>query len=345
MEYRRLGKSGLKVPVFSFGTATFGGSTEFFKAWGNTDVKEASRMVDICLEAGLNFFDTANGYSNGQSEEILGQVLEGRRNQVLISTKATFPMGQGPNDLGSSRLHLIESCDASLKRLRTDHIDVFHIHGFDSHTPIEETLSTLDNFIRSGKVRYIACSNFSGWHLMKSLSLSEKKGWERYISHQVYYSLVGREFEWELMPLAADQGIGTMVWSPLAGGALSGKIKRNQAPAKSSRLGQVQFVSYDDEVLFKVVDVLEQISKEREKTIPQIALNWVLCRPTVANVVIGARNEEQLIQNLGALGWELTSAEIARLDAASETRLLYPYWHQKWFPQLNKSLEKLPRQF
>jgi aryl-alcohol dehydrogenase-like predicted oxidoreductase len=334
MDYKRLGRSGLKVPVLSFGTATFGGSGEFFKAWGETDIQEASRLVSICMEAGLNFFDTANVYSGGLAETILGKALEGRRDKALISTKATFPMGAGPNDYGSSRHHLVQSCEASLKRLGTDYIDIYFMHGFDSFTPVEETLSALDDLVRSGKVRYIGCSNFSGWHLMKSLSVAERHGWSRYIAHQVYYSLVGRELEWELMPLGLDQGVGTMVWSPLAGGALSGKIRRNQKPPKDSRLGQIQFVSYEDEVLYQVVDVLDAIAQERDKSIAQVALNWILARPTVSNIVIGARNEEQLLQNLGAVGWTLSPEEVARLDAASATRVPYPYWHQQGFPQL-----------
>ncbi len=341
MEYRRLGNSGLKVPVLSFGTATFGGNGEFFKAWGATDLREAKRLVDICLEAEINFFDTANGYSNGQAEEILGKALIGRRSDVLLSTKATYPVGAGPNDFGSSRIHLIEACDASLKRLGTDHIDIYFMHGFDSGTPVEETLGTLDNLIQSGKVRYIGCSNFSGWQLMKSLSISERSRWSKYIAHQAYYSLVGREFEWDLMPLASDQDIGTVVWSPLAGGALSGKIRRNQSAPKSSRIGQIQYVSYDEEVLFRVVDVLDQISKERSKSISQIAINWILKRPTVCNIVIGARNELQLKENLGALGWNLTDEEMNRLDKASDSRLLYPYWQQRGFPQLSPSLKDL----
>lgn len=334
MEYRRLGRSGFKVPVLSFGTATFGGSGEFFKAWGDTDIQEATRLVDICMEAGLNFFDTANVYSGGLAETILGKALNGRRDKALISTKSTFPMGEGANDYGSSRHHIVQSCEASLKRLGTDYIDIYYMHGFDSFTPVEETLSALDDLVRSGKVRYIGCSNFSGWHLMKSLSISERYGWSRYIAHQVYYSLVGRELEWELMPLGLDQGVGTVVWSPLAGGALSGKIRRNQTAPKDSRLGQIKFVSYEEEVLYRVVDVLDDIAQERGKSVAQVALNWILARPTVANIVIGARNEEQLMQNLGALGWSLSLEEIARLDAASETRVLYPYWHQQGFPQL-----------
>lgn len=342
MEYRRLGHSGLKVPVFSYGTATFGGSGDFFKAWGETGVAEAKRLVDICLEYGINFFDTADIYSRGAAEDILGQALAGRRSQTLISTKATFAMGDGPNDIGSGRSRLVESVEGSLRRLRTDYIDVYHMHGFDAFTPVEETLRALDDLVRSGKVRYIAASNFSGWHLMKSLAASDKHGWSRYVAHQTYYSLVGRELEWELMPLALDQGVGTIVWSPLAGGALSGKIRRDKPAPKDSRLGQISFVPYENETLYRVVDELDVIAKERGKTIPQVALNWVLRRPTVANIVVGARNEEQLKQNLGALGWKLSEEEIARLDKSSEPRVLYPYWHQKGNPALIPELPKSP---
>jgi aryl-alcohol dehydrogenase-like predicted oxidoreductase len=341
MEYRRLGKSGLNVPVLSFGTATFGGGSEFFKAWGSTDVKEARRLIDICMDSGLHFFDTANVYSQGAAEEILGQAIEGMRGRILLSTKATFPMGEGPNDFGSSRQHLVEQCEASLRRLKTDHIDIYHMHGMDAHTPVEETLQTLHGLVQSGKVRYIACSNFSAWHLMKSLSTSERLGLTRYIAHQVYYSLVGRDLEWELMPLGLDQGVDSIVWSPLAGGALSGKIRRHQAPPKDSRLGQISFVKYDDELLFNVVDVLEVIAKERCKTISQVALNWILRKPTVANIIVGARNEEQLKQNLGALGWSLTAEEVSRLDQASAPVVPYPYWHQNGFPQLVPSLPSI----
>lgn len=335
MEHRRLGASGLKVPVFSFGTATFGGGNEFFKAWGSTQTAEARRLVDLCLEAGLNFFDTANMYSTGMAETILGQTLEGRRQHVLISTKATFAMGKGPNDFGSSRHHLIKSCEESLKRLGTEWIDVYHMHGFDPGTPVDETLRALDDLVQSGKVRYIACSNFSGWHLMKSLSTSERYGWSRYIAHQAYYSLVGREFEWELMPLALDQNVGTIVWSPLAGGALTGKIRRNKPAPTGSRVGTIDFIPYEQELLYRVVDTLEIIGLERGKTIAQVALNWLLQRPTVCNIVIGCRNEDQLKQNLGALGWNLTPAEIKKLDEASAPKVLYPYWHQRSQPELN----------
>jgi aryl-alcohol dehydrogenase-like predicted oxidoreductase len=337
MEFRQLGHSGLKVPVLSFGTGTFGGTNEFFQAWGSSDVAEATRLVDICLEAGVNFFDTADIYSTGASEEILGKAIAGRRGSLLISTKATFKMGEGPNDLGSSRHHLIQACEASLRRLQTDYIDVYHMHGFDQLTPVEETLRTLDTLVQSGKVRYIACSNFSGWHVMKSLAVSERYGWARYVGQQAYYSLIGREFEWELMPLAIDQNLGTMVWSPLGWGRLTGKIRRNHPMPKVSRLHKTaeQGPPVADEDLFKVVDVLDEIAKETGKTVTQIALNWLLQRPTVANVIIGARNEEQLRQNLGAVGWNLSAEQVKRLDAATDRTPIYPYWHQRGFAERN----------
>ena len=333
MEFRQLGYSGLKVPVLSFGTGTFGGRGDFFNAWGNSDVKEATRLIDICLEAGVNFFDTADVYSKGVSEEILGKAIAGRRNAVLISTKATFDMGDGPNDLGSSRHHLIEACEASLRRLNTDHIDIYHMHGFDAQTPIEETIKSLDTLVQSGKVRYIACSNFSGWHLMKSLAISERYGWARYIAHQAYYSLVGRDFEWELMPLGLDQKVATIVWSPLGWGRLTGKIRRGKPLPEVSRLHSTaeQGPPVPNEYLYKVVDALDEVAKETGKTVPQIALNWLLQRPTVANVIIGARNEEQLRQNLAAVGWNLTPEHVAKLDAASDVTPAYPYWHQRQF--------------
>ena len=331
MEFRVLGASGLKVPVLSFGTATFGGKGDFFRAWGASDVAEATRLVDICLEAGVNLFDTADVYSAGVSEEILGKAIAGRRDKVLISTKATFGMGESPNDVGSSRQYLLRACEASLRRLETDTIDIYTMHGFDAQTPVEETLRTLDTLIQSGKVRYIACSNFSGWHLMKSLSVSEHYGWARYVAHQAYYSLLGREYEWELMPLALDQKVGTLVWSPLATGRLSGKYRRNQ-PLPEGRLkegsGEGPFRA---EILYKIVDVLDEIAAETGKTASQISLNWLLQRPTVASLIIGARNEEQLRQNLGAFGWNLTAEQVARLDAASEMERTYPYWHQYGF--------------
>jgi aryl-alcohol dehydrogenase-like predicted oxidoreductase len=337
MEYRQLGYSGLKVPVLSYGAATFGGAGELFKAWGETDVKEAAKLIDICLDAGVNFFDTADIYSRGMSEEILGEALGKKRNDVLISTKATFAMGDGPNDLGSSRYHLIKACEDSLRRLRTDYIDVYFMHGFDAVTPVEEVLGTLDDLVRSGKVRYIGCSNFSGWHLMKSLDVSRQYGLSRYVSHQAYYSLIGREYEWELMPLALDQKIGTMVWSPLGWGRLTGKVRRNQPLPESSRLHKTADMGppVPDELLYRVVDVLDEIAKETSKTVPQVALNWLTQRPTIANVCIGARNEEQLRANLAAVGWNLTADQVKRLDDASAVSPVYPYWHQRQFAQRN----------
>jgi aryl-alcohol dehydrogenase-like predicted oxidoreductase len=337
MEFRTLGRSGLKVPVLSFGTGTFGGGNEFFRAWGATDVAEATRLVDICLEAGVNLFDTADIYSDGLSETVLGKAVAGRRADVLISTKATFRMGPGPNDLGSSRHHLIRACEASLRRLGTDYIDIYHLHGFDALTPIEEVLSTLNHLIVSGKVRYIACSNFSGWHLMKSLEVADKYGWARYVGHQVYYSLIGREYEWELMPLAVDQGVGALVWSPLGWGRLTGKVRRGQPLPAESRLHKTADMGpqVDDEHLFKVVDALLEVAKETGKSVTQVALNWLVQRPSISTVIFGARNEEQLRQNLGAVGWSLSSEQIAKLDAASDVTPVYPYWHQRQFLERN----------
>jgi aryl-alcohol dehydrogenase-like predicted oxidoreductase len=334
MEFRRLGRSGLKVPVLSFGTATFGGVGDFFKAWGSTDVAGAERIVGRCLDAGLSMFDTADGYSLGVAEEILGQALGAKRDQALISTKATFPIGKEPNAVGSSRQHLLKQCHDSLRRLRTDHIDLYYMHGMDRHTPVDETLRVLDDLVTSGKVRYLGCSNFAAWHLMKSLSLSERHGWSRYVAHQVYYSLVGRDVEWELIPLGMDQGVGSVVWSPLAGGALGGRIRRGQPAPRDTRVGQISFVPYDEQLLHRVVDVLDEIARERGKLVPQVALNWLLRKSTVASIVIGARTEEQLVQNLGAVGWSLTAEEVARLDATSDPRVPYPNWHQREFPQL-----------
>lgn len=337
MEFRQLGGSGLKVPVLSFGTGTFGGATDFFRAWGSSDVAEATRLVSICLEAGVNLFDTADVYSNGVSEEILGKAVAGRRQDVLISTKATFRMGTGPNDLGSSRHHLLRSCEGSLRRLGTDYIDIYHLHGFDALTPVDEVLSTLNQLIKSGKVRYIACSNFSGWHLMKSLSVSERYGWTRYVAHQAYYSLIGREFEWELMPLGLDQKVGTLVWSPLGWGRLTGKIRRDKPLPAESRLHKTaeQGPPVDDQYLYKVIDALEEVAKETGKSVPQISLNWLLQRPTVSSVIIGARNEEQLRQNLAAADWNLSKEQVAKLDRASAVTPIYPYWHQWQFAERN----------
>jgi aryl-alcohol dehydrogenase-like predicted oxidoreductase len=333
MEFRQLGGSGLKVPVLSLGTGTFGGGNEFFKEWGSTDVKEATRLVDVSIDAGVNLFDTADVYSQGLSEEILGKAIAGRRDNVLIATKATFKMGDGPNDIGSSRFHLIQACEASLRRLGTDYIDLYQLHGFDALTPVEEALRALDDLVTAGKVRYIGASNFSGWHLMKSLSVSDRYGWSRYASHQVYYSLVGREYEWELMPLGVDQRVGAIVWSPLGWGRLTGKIRRGAPRPDTGRMNsQAQANAAppaDEEHVYRVVDAIDIVAKETGKTVPQIALNWLLRRPTVSNVIIGARNEEQLRQNLSVVDWKLTPEQVARLDEASALRPIYPYYHQR----------------
>ena len=337
MEFRTLGRSGLKVPVLSMGTATFGAGSEVFRAMGQSSVSEATRLVDICLEAGVNMFDTADIYHEGLSEEVLGQAVAGRRDKVLISTKATFKMGPGPNEVGSSRHHLIQACEASLRRLKTDYIDLYQMHGFDGLTPVEETLSALNDLVHSGKVRYIGCSNFSGWHLQKSLDVSDRYGWSRYVAHQAYYSLIGRDYEWELMPLGVAEGVGCVVWSPLGWGRLTGKIRRNQPLHKESRLHKTAEFGppVPNEHLHNVVDAIDGITAETGKTVSQIALNWLLQRPTVSSIIMGARNEEQLRQNLGAVGWNLTSAQVARLDAASNVTLAYPYWHQRQFSDRN----------
>jgi aryl-alcohol dehydrogenase-like predicted oxidoreductase len=338
MEYRYLGRSGFRVPALSFGTGTFGGEGALFSAWGSTDVAQARRLVDICLEAGLTMFDSADIYSRGAAESILGEAIKGRpRDQLILSTKATFRFGDGENEVGSSRHHLIRAIDGSLKRLGTDYIDLFQLHGFDARTPLEETLSTLDDLVRAGKLRYLGVSNFSGWHLMKSLALADRHGWSRYVAHQAYYSLIGRDYEWELMPLAADQGVGAVVWSPLGWGRLTGKLRRGTPLPETSRLHATADYGppVDDESLYNVVDALDGIAAETGKTVAQIALNWLLQRPTVSTVVIGARNEEQLRQNLGAVGWSLTPEQVAKLDAASATTKPYPYWHQAAFAYRN----------
>jgi aryl-alcohol dehydrogenase-like predicted oxidoreductase len=335
MENRLLGKSGFSVPVLTLGTGTFGGTNELFKAFGTTGPEEATRLVDICLEAGLTMFDSADVYSGGASEEVLGAAIKGRRDKVLISTKATFRSAEGPNDVGSSRIHLTRAVENSLRRLGTDYIDLFQLHAFDAQTPIEETLSTLNDLVRSGKVRYIGCSNFSGWHLMKSLAISDRYGWTRHVAHQAYYSLIGRAYEWELMPLAIDQGVGTVVWSPLGWARLTGKYRRGQTVPENTRnqnaTANAVGPQVDNELLYKVVDALDAVAAETGRTVAQIALNWLLQRPTVSTVVIGARNEEQLRQNLGAVGWKLTVDQVRTLDEASAVARVYPYWHQAFF--------------
>lgn len=340
MEYRTLGRSGLEVPVLSFGAGTFGGAGPLFGAWGNTGVDEARRLIDICLEAGVNLFDTADVYSDGASERVLGAAIHGRRDRVLISTKTGLPTGDGPNDAGTSRARLIRAVDAALRRLGTDYIDLLQLHAFDAATPVEEVMSTFDGLVRAGKLRYIGVSNFAGWQIMKSLAAADRHGWSRYVANQVYYSLVGRDYEWDLMPLGADQGLGALVWSPLGWGRLTGKIRRNAPLPEGSRLHDTACFGppVDDERLYDVVDALDAIAEETGRTVPQIALNWLLQRPTVSSVIVGARNEAQLRQNLGAVGWSLTDAQIATLDAASAVEAPYPYFpyrRQDAFARLN----------
>ncbi|MBF6211419.1 aldo/keto reductase [Nocardia puris] len=328
MEYRRLGASGLRVPALSFGAGTFGGRGELFSAWGDTDAREARDLVDIALDAGVTLFDTADVYSDGASEEILGKAIEGRRDRVLLSTKASLPTGPGPDESGSGRSRLIGAVETSLRRLNVEHIDLFQLHAFDAHTPVEEVLAALDALVRAGKIRYLGASNFAGWQLMKSLAAADRHGLTRYVAHQVYYSLVGRDYEWELMPLAADQGVGAVVWSPLGWGRLTGKIRRGQPLPAGSRLHRTAEAGppVSDDLLYDVVDVLDEIAAETSKSVPQIALNWLLSRPTVSTVIVGARNGEQLRQNLGAIGWRLDADQIARLDKASAATPPYPYY-------------------
>ena len=340
MEYRRLGASGLKVPVLSFGAGTFGGTGPLFGAWGTTDAAQARRLIDICLDAGVTLFDTADVYSNGASEEVLGAAIKGRRDRVLISTKTALPMGDGPNDAGTSRLRLLEACDAALRRLGTDYIDLLQLHAFDAGTPIEEVLATLDTLVQAGKVRYVGVSNFSGWHVMKSLAVAERHGFPRYVAHQVYYSLAGRDYEWELMPLGLDQGLGALVWSPLGWGRLTGKIRRGVPLPEASRLHATADFGppVDDERLYRIVDALETVANDTGKTVPQIAINWLVQRPTVASVIIGARNETQLRDNLGAVAWTLSAEHKALLDNASAVTAPYPYfpyYRQEGFARLN----------
>ena len=328
MEHRFLGNSGFKVPVLGLGTGTFGGKGPLFSAWGTIDVEEAKRLIDLCLDAGVNLFDTADVYSDGASETILGAAIRGRRDDVLLSTKVSIRAGQGPNDVGASRHHLFRAVDRALDRLGTDYIDLLQLHHFDAMTPVDQVMSALDDLVRSGKVLYIGASNFSGWQLMKSLAASDRYGYARFVANQVYYSLVGRDYEWELMPLGLDQGIGAVVWSPLGWGRLTGKIRRGQPLPRSSRLHETSQVAppVDEERLYRVVEALDEIAAETGKTVPQIAINWLLQRPTVSTVLIGARNETQLRDNLGAVGWKLSAAQVAVLDAASEVTPPYPYY-------------------
>ena len=329
MEYRTLGGSGLEIPALTLGTATFGGGNEFFKKWGSTDVKEATSLVDAALDMGCTMFDTADAYSAGLSEEILGRAVEGRRDKLLLATKTGMRFGKGPNTIGTSRDKIIRSCEASLKRLGTDYIDLYQLHSFDALTPIEEMLHALADLIRAGKIRYFGVSNYSGWHLMKMLALADRHSLPRPVTHQVYYTLTDRDFEWELMPLGLDQGVGTLVWSPLAGAKLSGKVGRHKKPPAGSRSATDASWEVPEDRLFAVTDVLEAISQETGHSIPRIALAWLLARPTVSSIVIGARNVAQLQDNLAATEVGLSGDQVARLDAASAVRPAYPYWHQR----------------
>ncbi len=328
MEYRYLGRSGFKVPALGFGAGTFGGKGPLFSAWGNTDVAQATRLIDICLDAGVNLFDSADVYSDGASETILGAAIKGRRDRVILSTKMSLRSGEDANDAGSSRHHLIRATERALKRLGTDYIDVLQLHHFDAMTPVEDVMSALDDLVRAGKVRYLGASNFSGWQLMKSQSVAERHGYARFVANQTYYSLVGRDYEWELMPVGQDQGLGALVWSPLGWGRLTGKIRRGQPLPAGSRLHDTEGFAppVSDERLYRVLDVLFEIAEEIGKTVPQVAINWLLRRPTVASVLIGARDETQLRQNLGAVGWRLDDDQVARLDAASAVTPPYPYY-------------------
>jgi aryl-alcohol dehydrogenase-like predicted oxidoreductase len=343
MEYRQLGSSGLRVPVLSFGTGTFGGKGPLFSAWGASDAREARRLIDICLEAGVTLFDTADVYSDGVSEEVLGDAIKDRRDAVLISTKTGLPMGDGPQDWGVSRARLIRAVDNSLRRLGTDHIDLLQLHAFDASTPVEELMATLDMLIAAGKLRYAGVSNYPGWQLMKAQAIADRNGWPPFVAHQVYYSLIGRAYEADLMPLGHDQGIGALVWSPLGWGRLTGRIGRGRPVPEGSRLHETeQFAPpVDQEHLYRVIDAIEAVAADTGKSVPQIAINWLLQRPTVSSVIIGARNEEQLRHNLGAVGWTLTPDQIAVLDAASDMLPPYPhtpYRQQEGFARLSPAL-------
>lgn len=338
MEHRRLGASGLSVPVLAFGTATFGGGSEFFRKWGTTDLADARRLIDACFDAGLNFFDTADAYSAGAAEEILGEALGPRASQAIVATKIGYRSGPGPNGIGAGRQHIVTACEASLKRLGRDYIDLLQLHGFDENAPVEETLRAFDDLIRAGKVRYVGGSNFSGWHLVKMATAAARLGLPRPVSHQVYYSLLCRDYEHELMPAGFDQGIGAIVWSPLSGGKLSGKIHRDRPLDADSRTAKMGGVSPGDAKLFDILDVLRAIANERGRTVSQVAINWLLARPTVSSVAIGARSVEQLVDNIGAVEWTLSDEDVQRLNAVSAQPAPYPYAHQSNFPDLVRPL-------
>src|SRR5271165_2489883 len=331
MEYRQLGRSGLKVSVLSLGTMTFGGK-DFFSKVGDVSLDEARRLIDIVADAGVNLIDTANMYSAGRSEELIGEAMPVRKAGMLIATKARFPMGAGPNDRGSSRWHLIGECEASLRCLRTDVIDLYQLHQWDGLTPLEETLEALDNLVRAGKVRYVGCSNFSGWHMMKAMEVARRDGRIPFVSEQIHYTLQARDAEYELLPVAADQGLGVLVWSPLAGGLLSGKHRRDKAAPEGTRQfsGWTEPPVRDENALWDIVDELVAIGEGRGVSAAQIALAWLLGRPAVTSLVIGGRTEAQFRDNLACVNVKLTEEERSRLDKVSQPPLIYPFWHQSW---------------
>lgn len=332
MEYRTLGRSGLKVSAITMGTFTFGGKGAFGMV-GQQGVREARRLVDLCIDHGVNVFDTANMYSTGLSEEILGEVLDGRREKVLVTSKARMRIGEGPNDEGASRFHLIRECERSLKRLRTDYIDIYYMHEWDGTTPVDEKMAALDTLVQQGKVRYVGCSNYSGWHIMKSLMASERDRRPRFVTQQIHYTLEAREAEYELLPISVDQGLGVLVWSPLAAGLLTGKHRRGKPTPEGSRqsAGWTEPPIRDEERLWSIVDVLVEIGDSRDVSAAQVALAWLLSRPAVSSLVVGGRNEAQFIDNFGAVSLRLSAGEMARLNAVSQVPLIYPYWHQRNF--------------
>jgi aryl-alcohol dehydrogenase-like predicted oxidoreductase len=332
MEMRFLGQSGLQVSTFAFGTMTFGTKGDYFSKLGATnDAAQARRLIEICLEAGVNLFDTSDAYSDGGSEEMLGKAIQGYRDQILLATKVFNRMGSGANDIGLSRAHIVRACEASLRRLGTDYIDLYQAHGFDALTPLDETLAAFDQLVQSGKVRYVGCSNYSGWHLMKALAISEIRGFERFISQQVYYSLIARELEYELVPLSLDQNVGILVWSPMAGGFLSGKYRRGQGGPAEARRSKVSdlAMTIPEEKAFDIVEVVCDVAEQRGVSAAEVALNWLLRKPGVTSVITGARSEEQLRQSLRAAAWRLSDEEMARLNQVSAPAAIYPYWHQQ----------------
>jgi aryl-alcohol dehydrogenase-like predicted oxidoreductase len=329
MEYRLLGRSGLKVSALTLGTMTFGGKGRFSYV-GNTDQVGATRMVDIALDAGVTLLDTSDIYSTGTSEEMVGEAIKGKRADVLLATKARFPMGSGPNDTGLSRHHLLNACEGSLKRLGVDHIDLYQLHEWDGLTPVEETMAALESLVNSGKVRYIGASNFTGWQLMKALGAADRAGSARFISQQIHYTVEAREAEYELVPISLDQGLGILVWSPLGGGLLSGQYRRGQAGPEDGRdfAGWKEPPIRDEGRLYDIIEQLVEIGEEHSVSAAEVALAWLLHRPAVASVVIGANTEAQLRTNLKAVDLRLTDSDMERLNAVSKLPLLYPYWHQ-----------------